>query len=187
MVRKIVFYVAFLGALFFGQTIHAQRSPEELLDEINRLPASERQKRLEDGAKKEGELIWYSTMNREDSLQLMRGFESQYPYINIKMISGGAPKTFNKIAAEYRAGAYLYDVTGYRAIFLNPSKKAGIIMRYSLRRDSFFVPASSTTTAFLTAPLPAPLSLSSTRTSSRQRIIQSRFPRCSNPSTRASW
>ena len=126
-------------------------------------------------------------MNREDSLQLTRGFESQYPYITIKMISGGAPKTFNRIAAEYRAGSYLYDVTGYRAIFLNPSKKAGIIMRYRLRRESFFAPALSITRVFLTAPLPAPLSLSLTRTSSRQRIIRNRSPRSSTKNTRASW
>ena len=130
MVCKIAFYTVLLSILCFAEAIHAQKSPEELLDEINRLPASERQKKLEEGARKEGELVWYSTMNREDSLQLTRGFESQYPYINTKMISGGAPKTFNRIAAEYRAGSYLYDVTGYRAIFLNPSKKAGIIMRY---------------------------------------------------------
>ena len=52
MVPKIVFYIALLGVLLFGQTIHAQKSPEELLDEINRLPASERQKRLEEGARK---------------------------------------------------------------------------------------------------------------------------------------
>ena len=55
MVRKIVFYIALLGVLLFGETIHAQKSPEQLLDEINRLPASERQKRLEEGARKEGE------------------------------------------------------------------------------------------------------------------------------------
>ena len=140
MVCKIAFYTALLGVLLFGQTIHAQKSPEELLDEINRLPASERQRKLEEGAKKEGELVWYSTMNSEDSLQLTRGFESQYPYINIKMISGGAPKTFNRIAAEYRAGSYLYDVTGYRAIFLNPSKKAGIIMRYQPPARQFLRP-----------------------------------------------
>ena len=171
MVCKIAFYTVLLSSLCFAEAIHAQKSPEELLDEINRLPASERQKKLEEGARKEGELVWYSTMNREDSLQLTRGFESQYPYINTKMISGGAPKTFNRIAAEYRAGSYLYDVTGYRAIFLNPSKKAAL----------------SITRVFLTAPLPAPLSLSLTRTSSRQRIIRNRFPRSSTKNTRASW
>ena len=40
MVCKIAFYIALLGALLFGQTIQAQKSPEQLLDEINRLPAA---------------------------------------------------------------------------------------------------------------------------------------------------
>ena len=45
-----------------------------------------------------------------------------------------------EFAAEYRAGSYLYDVTGYRAIFLNPSKKAGIIMRYQPPARQFLRP-----------------------------------------------
>ena len=57
MVCKIAFYTALLGVLLFGQTIHAQKSPEELLDEINRLPASERQRKLEEGAKKKASLF----------------------------------------------------------------------------------------------------------------------------------
>ena len=54
--------------LFFGlmaSFAHAQKTPEEFLEEINRLPSAERQRRLEDGAKKEREVVWYSTMNRE--------------------------------------------------------------------------------------------------------------------------
>jgi hypothetical protein len=53
MLRKIAFTITLLGALVFGETIRAQKSPEILLDEINRLPASERQKKFEecDGTK----------------------------------------------------------------------------------------------------------------------------------------
>jgi hypothetical protein len=31
MVPKIVFYMALLGVLLFGQTIHAQKSPEQIV------------------------------------------------------------------------------------------------------------------------------------------------------------
>ena len=67
---------------FFGlmaSFADAQKTPEEFLEEINRLPSAERQRRLEDGAKKEREVVWYSTMNREDSLEIIRAFESDYP------------------------------------------------------------------------------------------------------------
>ena len=48
----------------FADSVCAQ-SVEESLDKINRLPAAERQQKLSEGARKEGELVWYSTMNRE--------------------------------------------------------------------------------------------------------------------------
>jgi hypothetical protein len=57
---------------FMAPFAHAQKTPEDLLEEINRLPTTERQRRLEDGAKKEREIVWYSTMNREDSLGIIR-------------------------------------------------------------------------------------------------------------------
>jgi hypothetical protein len=31
MVPKIVFYMALLGVLLFGQTIHAQKNPEQIV------------------------------------------------------------------------------------------------------------------------------------------------------------
>ena len=95
--------------LLFASDLRAQKSPEDLLEEINRLPASDRQRRLEDGAKKEREVVWYSTMNREDSNELIRAFETNYPYVKVNFVTAGGPKTLNRITAEYRAGAYLYD------------------------------------------------------------------------------
>jgi iron(III) transport system substrate-binding protein len=140
MWTKRLLRVLFLSVLSLASSAHAQKSAEELLDEINHLPVVERQRRLEEGAKREGEVDWYSTMNREDSLELIRGFESEYSYLKVKFVTAGGPKTLNRITAEYRAGAYLYDATGYRAIFLAPSRKAGVIMRYRTPLREFLRP-----------------------------------------------
>ena len=59
----------------------AERTVDESLAAINRLPAAERLAALAEGAKKERELVWYSTMNRENSLELAQAFEKDYPYI----------------------------------------------------------------------------------------------------------
>ncbi len=125
---------------FMAPIAHAQKTPEYLLEEINRLPHAERQRRLEDGAKKEREVVWYSTMNREDSLDIIRAFENDYPYLKVNFITAGGPKTLNRITAEYRAGSYLYDATGYRATFLAPTVKAGLVMRYRTPLREFLRP-----------------------------------------------
>lgn len=126
--------------LLLAAHARAQKTPEDLLEEINRLPASERQRRLEDGAKKEREVVWYSTMNREDSNELIRAFETDYPYLKVNFVTAGGPKTLNRITAEYRAGAHLYDATGYRATFLTPTRKAGLIMRFRTPLREFLRP-----------------------------------------------
>ncbi|HVO93437.1 MAG TPA: extracellular solute-binding protein, partial [Terriglobales bacterium] len=118
----------------------AQKTAEELIEQINRLPSPDRQRRLEEGAKKEREVDWYSTMNREDSNDLIHAFETEHSYLKVNFVTGGGPKTFNRIAAEYRAGAYLYDTTGYRATFLAPTRKAGVVMRYRTPLREFLRP-----------------------------------------------
>lgn len=128
--KQRVWITIFASLLLFATDLPAQKSPEDLLEDINRLPFNERQRRLEDGAKKEREVVWYSTMNREDSNELIRAFEADHPYLKVKFVTAGGPKTLNRITAEYRAGAYLYDATGYRATFLAPTRNAGVIMRY---------------------------------------------------------
>ncbi len=134
-------WLGLTAALFlFASEARAQKSPQDLLDEINRLPMSERQRRLEDGAKKEREVVWYSTMNREDSNELIRAFETDYPFLKVNFVTAGGPKTLNRITAEYRAGAHLYDATGYRATFLTPTRKAGVIMPYRTPLREFLRP-----------------------------------------------
>ncbi len=81
----------------------AEKSVEEHLDDINRLPSTERDKALADGAKKEGELVWYSTMKRENSLELSQAFEKDHPYVSVKILSGSAVNTMTRITSEFRA------------------------------------------------------------------------------------
>src|SRR5262245_34325211 len=109
-----------LGALlltFAPNFAHAQ-SVEELLDKINRLPAAERQQKFTDGARKEGELVWYSTMNRENSQELINLFEKDHPYVRVKLLNGSAVQTMTRISSEYSAKSYLFDITHIRGLFL---------------------------------------------------------------------
>ncbi len=119
----------------------AEKSVEEHLDDINRLPSTERATALAEGAKKEGELVWYSTMNRENSLELSQAFEKDHPYVSVKILSGSAVNTVTRITSEFRARTYLFDVTHIRGLFLSALRKASMIARYraplrdALRRD----------------------------------------------------
>ncbi|HEY1372684.1 MAG TPA: extracellular solute-binding protein [Candidatus Binatia bacterium] len=145
MSRSLLLNRILLAALLVAgcavRALAAERSVDETLAAINRLPAAERLAALADGAKKERELVWYSTMNRENSLELAQTFEKDHPYISVKILNGSAVNTMTRITSEFHARTHLFDVTHIRGLFLSALKKSSIIARYqtplrqTLRRD----------------------------------------------------
>jgi iron(III) transport system substrate-binding protein len=105
-------------------------TPEENLANINRLPPTERQATLIREAKKEGVVIWYAAMNREDLRQFTSAFEAEYPFLKVEVLTSGPQSLLNRILTEYRAGKYTYDTLNVRSSALYTLKKANAVMRY---------------------------------------------------------
>ncbi|HEY7165432.1 MAG TPA: extracellular solute-binding protein [Candidatus Binatia bacterium] len=105
-------------------------APEEMLATINRLPAAERQAALVAGAKKEGSVVWYAPMNREDLRQFTSGFEAEYPFLKVELLTSGPQSLLNRILSEYRAGKFSYDTMNVRSSALYTLKKARAVMRF---------------------------------------------------------
>src|ERR1051325_6761133 len=132
---RVFFVLIFLRV----ETATAQQKGgvEELLDGINRLSVADRRQRLIDGARREGELAWYSTMNRENSQELITVFQKDYPYISVKLLNGSAVQTMTRITSEYSAKSYNFDITHIRGLFLLPLRAKQIIAAYrSPNRDT---------------------------------------------------
>src|SRR3982751_6010688 len=113
MLRRVAALILH-AALFVPGALAAEKSVEESLDAINRLPAAERAAALAEGAKKERELVWYSNMNRDNSLELAQAFAKDHPYISVNRLNGSAGNTMTRITSEFRARSYLFDITHIR-------------------------------------------------------------------------
>ena len=105
-------------------------TPEEALAKINRLPAAERDVALIKEAKNEKTVIWYAPMNREDLRQFTAGFEAEYPFLHVEILTGGPQSLLNRILTERRAGKDNFDTLNIRSSALYTLKKAGAIGRY---------------------------------------------------------
>lgn len=105
-------------------------TPEETLTSINRLPAAEREAALIKEARKEKTVIWYAPMNREDLRQFTAGFEAEYPFLQVEILTGGPQSLLNRILTERRAGKDNFDTLNIRSSALYTLKKAGAIARY---------------------------------------------------------
>jgi len=131
-IRDRFYYLAILllmGFLLGASNVEAATA-EETLANLNRLPPTERQASLIREAKKEGVVIWYAAMNREDLRQFTGAFEAEYPFLKVEVLTSGPQSLLNRILTEYRAGKYTYDTLNVRSSALYTLKKANAVMRY---------------------------------------------------------
>jgi iron(III) transport system substrate-binding protein len=69
-----------------------------------------------EAAKKEGKLVWYTSMAIDTSKPLVDVFEKQYPFVRIELVRAGEEQLLNRIMTEERAGKSLFDVVSSSAI-----------------------------------------------------------------------
>ncbi len=88
-------------------------------------------KKLIEGAKKEGKVVLYTTMNISESRPMLDRFEKKYPFIKTELFRTGGGPMLNRVLSENRAGKRFFDVLGVRGEAFLTLKKAGIIAKYN--------------------------------------------------------
>ena len=134
--------------------IAAAATPEQLLADINRLPANERQARLEKGAKQEGSVVWYAAMNRNELNELKLAFEAEYPFIALELVAGRSRDLVSRALTENRAGKIIGDIINANSLYLDTLVKAKAVSAYRTPYRSFFATGSTTSRDFSTASIP---------------------------------
>lgn len=129
-IRLCATLIVLLIAYSIAVSSAAAATAEETLAKINRLPPAERQAALVKEAKNEKSVVWYAPMNREDLRQFTAGFEAEYPFLKVDILTGGPQSLLNRIMTEHRAGKYNYDTLNIRSSALYTLKKANAIGRY---------------------------------------------------------
>src|SRR3989304_1353329 len=126
------FLIAVVALLLEVLPLSAAREAHGLtVEEIALLKGADRQKVLEQGAKKEGKLLWYGTLIVD---QLMRpvkaAFEKEYPFIQVEFFRGNTERVVQKAVSEYQAKRYDVDIIdGTTSPTL--ANKAGIMQRFN--------------------------------------------------------
>lgn len=88
-------------------------TPQEILN----YKGADRQKVLEEGAKKEGEMSWYSTLEVEvGSRPVNEAFRKKYPWLKSEFIRSTSAATLQRATAEYRAKSVRVDVAAAGAL-----------------------------------------------------------------------
>jgi len=85
---------------------------------------------LIEAAKKEGEMVYYTTMTLSQSKKVVDKFEKKYPFIKVDLFRTGGGPLLNKIQTEARGGRYAWDVVSGRGEMVLPLMNAKFLAPY---------------------------------------------------------
>ncbi len=81
------------------------------------------------GAKKEGQVLFWSSMRIEDSRALVAGFEAKYPFLKVDIFRAGGEQIVNRAITEDLSGKPTYDVLN--AFALKVIQNRGLLQPYA--------------------------------------------------------
>lgn len=100
------------------------------VEDIAMMKSADRQKVLVEGAKKEGKLLWYTTLIVDQVVRPVKeAFEKEYPFVQIEFYRGNSENVVRKVLAEYQAKRYDADLVDgtVSAVMV---KRAGFLQRF---------------------------------------------------------
>jgi ABC-type Fe3+ transport system substrate-binding protein len=124
--------LALLAAWLGAPDARAQSAAEKLYQELAALPAAERQKRLEDGARKEGRLVLIHTMRGTLSTNHVALFQKRYPFLKVSLEGDiGSGDAAERLYSEETAGRHLTDVINVALPDLTALLNRNMIARFT--------------------------------------------------------
>ncbi len=108
----------------------AGQPTQRTVAQVASLSGPDRQTILEDGARREGALLWYTTLIVNQAVRpLIDGFNQKYPYVKVDQWRANDPELVQRVSNEYQARRYEVDIvdgiTGPALL-----KAAGMVEKY---------------------------------------------------------
>jgi iron(III) transport system substrate-binding protein len=107
--------LALVVTLMLGGSAAAQPAPDAKIIE---------------GAKKEGQLVYYTTMTLDQSQTTVDRFEKKYPFLKVTLFRTGGGPLLNKIVTESRGGRHDWDVVVGRGEMVLPLIQRKLLASY---------------------------------------------------------
>src|SRR6185295_9447177 len=130
-------FAVWLVLLGLAPLSHAA-SVEPLFSEIAKLAPEARQKRLEEGARREGALTYYSISQTDLIAAYIKGFTTKYPFIKGDFYRGSGNQLVVRTMMEFKSGRLAADVISVGTENVMALKRSGIWTRYRSPEAQFY-------------------------------------------------
>lgn len=91
-----------------------------------------------EGAKKEGEVVFYGSISISEAVPVLKAFEKKYPFLKVKHYRAGSDTLMEKILVETRAGRHAADVYNLRAFTATILVQKGLFAKHPTRHGKFY-------------------------------------------------
>jgi iron(III) transport system substrate-binding protein len=85
---------------------------------------------ISEAARREGEVVYYASMNLAEANAIIGEFEKRYPYIKVKLNRTGSEKLLTRVLTEARAKKNFADVIQTVEFSMHIFRRSGILARY---------------------------------------------------------
>ena len=128
-----------IAGFFFSALGLGAETPESKLAALEKLPPQEREQRLLEGAKSEGEALVYANMDVSAMKPLTEGFMKRYPGAKAASVHFSGAAIITRLDAESRAGKAISDVvlSGQLGVLALIDKK--VAARYRSPEREFYL------------------------------------------------
>lgn len=91
-----------------------------------------------EAAKKDREVVFYTTTNLEEATSISRQFKAKYPFLEVNINRAEGERIVTRVLQEARAKKTLVDVIQTPAFYLHALKTRGILGEYAPGDDRFY-------------------------------------------------
>jgi len=93
---------------------------------------------LIDTAKREGELVYYASMNLAEANAVIGEFEKRYPFIKVRLHRTGSEKLLTRVLTEFRAKKIFADIIQTVEFSMHIFNRSGVLARYLPQSNSLY-------------------------------------------------
>lgn len=96
-----------------------------------------------DHAKREGELVWYTSMDGADAERVLKPFRDRHPYLDVVIVRATGRTMRSSILAEERDGRFVWDVASFSVLDIDALARDKVLAVYrSPETQSGFPPGT---------------------------------------------
>jgi iron(III) transport system substrate-binding protein len=95
--------------LFASQSAWSQTAKPVAPADLASFTGADRERLLHEGAKREGKLVWYTTLAAEQNKQIANAFEKKYAGVNVEIFRTGSSALTQRLLTEAKARRHIAD------------------------------------------------------------------------------